>query len=117
MGRLVCFIGDDGQVGTCINFDNEGDCDNCDHNDDAHKKWRAEIDEKNRTNLKVFEYTFFERWGNGQGIVIAESVDEAIKMMRKPYSDDKSVSELFPELVFEEVDITKKQVIDHSWCE
>jgi hypothetical protein len=45
MSRTVCFIDDDGQVGTCINED-DGNCNECPHNDDAHKKWVAECNEK-----------------------------------------------------------------------
>lgn len=67
--------------------------------------------------MKVYSYTYYERWGAGQGIVIAESIEDAIKMMLEPYSSDHTVEDLFPELAFEEIDITKSQVIDHSWCE
>ena len=67
--------------------------------------------------MKVFKYEYFEDWGAGQGIVIADNEEMAIEMMRKPYSKDKKTSDLFPELTFEEIDITKPQVIDHSWSE
>lgn len=40
MGRLVCFIDNEGQVGTCLR---DGNCGSCDLNDDAHKKWEKEI--------------------------------------------------------------------------
>jgi len=67
--------------------------------------------------MKVFEYEYYERWGNGAGIVIAESIEDAKVMMRSPYPPDKTVEMLFPELEFTEVDITKPQVIDHSYAE
>jgi hypothetical protein len=79
-------------------------------------KWIRDQKE-GETIMKVFEYTYYDRWGAGQGIVIAESEEGAIALMREPYSADKITSELFPELVFEEIDVTKSQVIDHSWCE
>jgi hypothetical protein len=40
MGGMVCFIDDDGQVGTCIKDDEN--CVSCNCNDDAHKKWVGE---------------------------------------------------------------------------
>jgi len=40
MSRKVCFIDDDGQVGTCTSH---GNCDECDANDTLHKKWMDEI--------------------------------------------------------------------------
>ena len=50
MSRKVCFIDDDGQVGTCITDDE--DCVNCDFNEDKHKKWVKEIvDAKNKLDL------------------------------------------------------------------
>jgi hypothetical protein len=67
--------------------------------------------------MKVFRYEYYEEWGNGAGIVIAESIEDARKMMREPYPLDKTVEELFPNLEFEEIDITKPQVIDQSWTE
>lgn len=44
MSRLVCFIGQDGQTGTCIKDDEC--CETCEYNDDVHKKWIAEINAK-----------------------------------------------------------------------
>ena len=40
MSRLVCFIDEDGRIGTCLNFVREGDCENCEmrrklENDDS----------------------------------------------------------------------------------
>lgn len=67
--------------------------------------------------MKVYVYSYYESWGAGQGIVIAESIDEAIKLMKAPYDPTSTVKELFPDLEFEEIDISKPQVIDHSWCE
>jgi hypothetical protein len=67
--------------------------------------------------MKVFEYEYYERWGNGAGIVIAESIDDAKAMMKEPYPFHKTIEELFPDLEIKEVDITKPRVIDHSWCE
>jgi hypothetical protein len=67
--------------------------------------------------MKVFKYEYWEEWGEGQGIVIAETQEEAIQMMREPYSKDKTVEQLFPHLTFEEVDITEPHVMDFSWCE
>lgn len=68
--------------------------------------------------MKVFKYDYYEPWGAGQGIVIAESIDDAKKLMHAPYSQsDKTFEQIFPNLIVEEVDITKPQVIDHSWCE
>jgi hypothetical protein len=64
--------------------------------------------------MKVYKYTYLIRWGEGQGIVIAESIEDADKMLREPYREQDRPS-LFPELDFEEIDITKPQVIDHSW--
>jgi len=66
--------------------------------------------------MKIFEYTYNIRWGEGQGIVIAESIEEADRMLREPYREEDR-SSLFPGLIFEEIDITKSQVIDHSWVE
>jgi hypothetical protein len=40
MSRLVCFIDENGQTGTCIKDDEC--CETCEFNDDAHKKWVAE---------------------------------------------------------------------------
>ena len=37
MSRLVCFIDDEGQVGTCLK--EVANCDNCEYNDDDHKKF------------------------------------------------------------------------------
>ena len=65
--------------------------------------------------MKVFEYWYDETWGEGQGIVIAESEDEAIKMMMEDY--DAPIERVYPDLKFTEIDITKPQLIDHSWCE
>jgi len=53
MSRKVCFIDDNGQTATCIRDDEN--CEVCDHNDDTHKKWRAEIDEKFKTSHTVGE--------------------------------------------------------------
>jgi hypothetical protein len=67
--------------------------------------------------MKVYRYEYYESWGDGQGIVIAESEEHAIELMRAPYSSEYSKEKLFPDLIFEEIDITKPQVIDHSWTE
>jgi ribosome-binding factor A len=66
--------------------------------------------------MKVYAYTYYDSWGAGQGIVVAESIEDADKMLREPHSE-KVRQSLFPELRFEEIDITKPQVIDHSWSE
>lgn len=66
--------------------------------------------------MKAFRYEYFEAWGEGQGIVIAESIEDAIAMMVAPYSD-KSVDKLYPHLKFEEIDVTKPQVFDFTWTE
>jgi len=67
--------------------------------------------------MKVFKYEYFERWGAGQGIVIAETTEDAIKMMCAPYSKDETAEKLFPELEFTEIDITKPQVFDFTYTE
>ncbi|RPI83649.1 MAG: hypothetical protein EHM34_04925 [Nitrosopumilales archaeon] len=61
MSRKVCFV-DDGQAGTCINFENEGDCNNCSYNDEPHKKWVNELNnEKMRFDNKKFEEFLVEK--------------------------------------------------------
>jgi hypothetical protein len=67
--------------------------------------------------MKVYEYEYYEKWGNGTGIVIAESIEDAKILMRKPYPSKQTLESLFPNLKFKEIDITKPQVIDHSWTE
>jgi len=67
--------------------------------------------------VKVFEFRYYERWGNGAGIVVAETIEDAKVMMKAPYGDDKTIEQIFPELEFEEIDITKPRVIDHTWTE
>jgi hypothetical protein len=67
--------------------------------------------------MKVFEFTYYERWGNGAGIVVAETTEDAIKLMCEPYPKDKTAAEMFPELEFTEIDITKPQVVDHTYTE
>lgn len=56
MSRIVCFIDDEGMVGTCIN-EAEGDCDHCEHNDDAHKKFRQELKEKDMVTITCYRTT------------------------------------------------------------
>jgi hypothetical protein len=60
--------------------------------------------------MKLFEYKYDLRYGNGQGVILANSMDEAEKMLREQIRS-------LPELEIEEIDITKPQVIDHSWEE
>lgn len=67
--------------------------------------------------MKIYEYEFYERWGNGAGIVIAESEEHAKEMMMAPYSSDKTVQEVFPLPTFKEIDPNVAQVLDHSWTE
>lgn len=67
--------------------------------------------------MKVYEYDYYISYGSGSGIVIAESVEEAIKLMCEEYSSEHTVQELFPDLELTEIDITKPQVIDHSYAE
>lgn len=43
MSRIVCFTDDNGQTATCVS---DGYCEYCEHNDDKHKKWVAEINAK-----------------------------------------------------------------------
>jgi hypothetical protein len=56
MSRMVCFIDDEGQVGTCIADDGVCSCDDCPHNDDAHKKWRDELEQKNKESHTFSEF-------------------------------------------------------------
>lgn len=68
--------------------------------------------------MKIYEYEYYERWGNGVGVVIAESEEQAKQMMADPYSDSgKTLDELFPNLELREIDVNIARVIDHSWCE
>jgi len=60
--------------------------------------------------LRLFEYTYDRNWGAGQGVILAHSKDEAEKMLREE-------RKFLPGLEIEEIDITKPQVIDHSWEE
>lgn len=61
MSRTVCFIDDDGMVGTCINFDDEGNCDCCKHNDEVHKKFvegeHQKEFEKDMVNVTCYKKT------------------------------------------------------------
>ena len=36
MSRHVCFIDDEGQVATCLNQENDSDCDTCPYDTTAH---------------------------------------------------------------------------------
>jgi len=73
--------------------------------------------------MKVFEYNYYERWGNGCGIIIAESVDHAKELLCKSYleKEEKSIVEIldkeYPNIEFTEIDITEPQIIDHSYME
>ena len=67
--------------------------------------------------MKVFKFEYYERWISVQGIVIADTIDAAKRMMRDPYPLDKTVEELFPNLRFEEIDVTKPRVIDMTYTE
>ena len=66
--------------------------------------------------MKVFEYTYYIPYEYGTGIVIADSKEEAVEMMLEPYSE-KDYNKLFPQLEFTEIDVNRKEVIDHSWSE
>lgn len=68
--------------------------------------------------MKVYEYAYFIRYGSGSGIVIAESAEDAIKLLCENYPPpNNTVKELFPELELTEIDITKPRVFDHSYAE
>lgn len=68
--------------------------------------------------MKVYSFSYYERWGAGQGIVIAESIEDAITMMLEPsLPEDRNVEKLFPQLEFYEINITEPQFLDFSWRE
>jgi len=58
MARLVCFIDKEGQVGTCTNFEIEGDCENC----GFKKKYEGRESEE-------FSYT---AWKGGERMVLPD---------------------------------------------
>jgi len=61
--------------------------------------------------MKCFEYRYDIPYGNGCGIVFAKSELEACKMIKyRPYSE-------LIELTITEIDMSKPQIIDHSWAE
>lgn len=60
--------------------------------------------------MKIFEYEYFIRWGRGQGIIIAETKELAIKMLTKKKGNVE-------DLEITEKDISIPQIIDHSWEE
>jgi len=61
--------------------------------------------------MKLFKYSYDIPYGQGCGVVIAKTKEEAIEMIKqKPYYGIK-------DLEIEEVDINVSQIIDHSWSE
>jgi len=64
--------------------------------------------------MKCFEYEYFIQYGNGCGIVFAESKAEACKMIKcnPPYRHSELI-----DLEIKEIDVSKPQIIDHSWAE
>lgn len=61
--------------------------------------------------MKVFTYDYYIPYGSGHGVVIAESIEEAEKMIRaQPYHE-------IDDLQITEIDITKTQLVDMSWEE
>jgi len=66
--------------------------------------------------MKVFKFKYYERWGAGQGIIIAETKEIAIKIMIAPYLPEP-LEEIFPKLELKEIDISTPCVLDFSWSE
>lgn len=61
--------------------------------------------------MKLFQYNYDKNYGMGQGIIIAESIEEAKKLFlgNNVYH--------YPSFKIEEIDITYSRVIDFSWEE
>lgn len=67
--------------------------------------------------MKVFQYDFDVEWGNGCGFVVAENIDNAKELI----TGDNGISHLdksnMKSLSITEIDLTKKEIYDFSWCE
>ena len=63
--------------------------------------------------MKVFTYSYFISYGSGAGVVVAESKEEAIRMI------EENPFECFKEddLELEELDTSKPTIVDMSWVE
>ena len=62
--------------------------------------------------MKLFRYAYNIPYGEGCGVVIAKTKEDAIKMIQlKPYDS------ALDDLEVEEVNMKISQQIDHSWCE
>jgi hypothetical protein len=61
--------------------------------------------------MKLYRYTYYLPYGDGCGVVLAESKNEAKKMiLERPYA-------IVRDLEIKEIDMSKKQILDHSWSE
>lgn len=63
--------------------------------------------------MKIFTYSYYIPYGSGAGIVIAESKEEAIRMIKeKPYGTIED-----GDLEVTEIDISKPLIVDMSCVE
>jgi hypothetical protein len=61
--------------------------------------------------MRMFKYEYSISYGCGCGVVLAESKRKAKQMIREnPYATTE-------DLEIEEIDISKSQLVDHSWSE
>jgi len=70
--RIVCFIDKDGSVGTCANFDAEGDCKNC----SFYQKYEGRESEE-------FSYVCWKGELDKESIETKDSQDIYIKIAKK----------------------------------
>lgn len=67
--------------------------------------------------MKAFEYNYDIIYGNGQGIIFAESHDEAMKLFNSTCSKDTSFASQCPNFNIVEINITIPKILDYSWVE
>jgi hypothetical protein len=67
--------------------------------------------------MKAFEYYYSITWGYGQGIIFAESQDEAMEMFLKDLPTTTTFADLYPKFEIKEIDITLPRILDYSWEE
>ena len=71
--------------------------------------------------MRLFEYSYHISYGNGCGIVIAESLEEAIEMMKQDAVSIKirkaTFEETYPDFEITEIDLSVKQIVDYSYEE
>ena len=67
--------------------------------------------------MKLWEYTFNIRFGEGQGFVLAETKDRAIEFIKSTFAYEMWKEETDVDLTVWEIDITEEYVSDMSWTE